>query len=141
MSPRPKFPGAGNLKTVEIKMLRDRVVSSTKGHTVRFEANVPKHVPIAILEDCLQVGGVPTSETAVNEIKDEPVAKVAPQGGDRSAKILAKIMEMVGRNQREDFTAAGKPDIRVMERELGFKIDSRERDEIWAEVEAETNGG
>ena len=129
------------MKTVEIKMLRDRVVSTTKGHTVRFEANVPKHVPIAILEDCLLVGGIPTSEDAVNEIKEEPAPKVAPQSGDRRAQILAKITEMVGRNQREDFTAGGKPDIRVMERERGFKIDSRERDEIWAEVEAETNGG
>ena len=129
------------MKTVEIKMLRDRVVSTTKGHTVRFEANVPKHVPIAILEDCLLVGGIPTSEDAVNEIKEEPAAKVIPQGGDRRAQILAKITEMVGRNQREDFTAAGKPDIRVMERELGFKIDSRERDEIWTEVEAEAHGG
>ena len=129
------------MKTVEVKFLRDRVITTTKGHTIRFKANEPKHIPVVVLEDCLQAGAVPTEEAAVNEIKAEVSVMVAPQGEDRNAAITAKMREMVVRNQREDFTGQGRPDVRVLERELGFKVDARERDALWVALDIELKGG
>lgn len=129
------------MNTVEVKFLRDRVISSTKGHTVRFKAGEPKHIPVVILEECLQAGAIPTDEeTALAVPAPEPV-KVDPQGPDRRGAITTKMREMAARNQRDDFTAAGRPDVRVLERELGFKLDARERDELWADLELELKGG
>ena len=37
------------------------------------------------------------------------------------------------------FTGAGKPNVRWLEKELGFDIDGTERDEIWAQVQDENS--
>ena len=128
------------MKTVEVKFLRDRVISTTKGHTARFKAGEPKLIPATILEECLQAGAVLTEEADALAVPAPEIVKPNPNTSERRPAIVAKMREMVARNDRDDFTASGRPDVRILERELGFKLDARERDEVWAELELESNG-
>jgi hypothetical protein len=133
------------VKTVEVKMMRDRTVSTTKGHTIRFTAGEPIHIPVVVLEDCLQAGAVPTAEEAGQEVSDNlpgvPVLAVAPTGGARDEQIIAAMKGMFARNGRDDFTGQGRPDVRVLSRELGFSVDARERDELWLQIEPDLKHG
>lgn len=134
------------MKTVEVKMMRDRTVTTTKGHTIQFKKGEAQLIPVIVLEDCLQAGAIPTAEEAGQEAADHlptavPALADAPSGADRADKIIAAMKGMYHRNARDDFTGQGRPDVRVLARELGFAVDARERDELWLQIEADLKHG
>lgn len=108
-------------------MNRDRVVETTKGHVIGFEKGVPTFVPYACYEEVQAAGAVPEEE-----IPEDPAKAVAdPQGQDRDALIAAAIEELVLKNGREDFTAAGAPHAKAISQKVGFQVDAHERDAAW----------
>ena len=50
------------------------------------------------------------------------------------------MKQLVVRNKRDDFTASGLPDARALKDLLGFGIHHKERDAVWAKVQAELRG-
>lgn len=109
---------------------RNRVVASVHGHAIRFEKGVPTHVPPECYQEIIAIGGVPETEI------EEPVVPENTRPSDPFAmkKAVFKVFEDIKlRNQREDFTAGGLPHPKALERELGWKVDAKERDALWAE--------
>jgi len=65
----------------------------------------------------------------------EPVDNTASNGAppqDKPAKIIAAI----GALQADSFGANGAPNVKVLEKVLGFQITARERDRAWKVLEA-----
>lgn len=117
---------------MKFSMNRDRVVETTKGHVIAFKKGVPTFVPYACYDEVQAAGAVPEEE-----LREDPAKAVAePQGGDRDALIAAAIEEIVLKNAREDFTAAGVPHAKVISHKVGFTVDAHERDAAWTKFNA-----
>jgi hypothetical protein len=118
--------------------LRDRVVASLSGHSIRFEKNVPTYVPPDARKDVIAAGGVPEDDVDVAEIvepekKPAVVEPVDPQ--EREAALFAAYERMTLENKRGHFTAGGLPHMRALANILGWEVDASERDESWAKFQ------
>lgn len=113
-------------------MSRDRVVETTKGHVIGFTKGVPTFVPYSCYDEVQAAGAVPEEELP----EDPAKAAADPSGADRDALVAAAIEEMVLKNAREDFTAAGLPHAKVIGHKVGFQVDSAERDAAWTKFNA-----
>ncbi len=116
-------------------MSRDRTVVTRQGRSFEFVKNEPLHVPDFCWQDVISAGAVPEDELP----EADPNAPVVPQGNERLKVITAAMKDMVVRNVREEFNAAGMPDVAVLSTRLGFSIDARERDAVWAAAQTETD--
>lgn len=105
---------------------RDITVSSVMGHSIEFKKGVPTNCPPTMHAELLAIGILPE-----DPLVEEPVVEgtQAPQDPmAREAALFAAFDKIVLRNAREDFTATGTPHLSVLEKELGWKVDSKERD-------------
>lgn len=109
-------------------MHRDRVVPTRLGRAYGFEKGVPLHVPPECWADVQAAGAVPEDELP----DDSETKSDVPQGPERAKKIQDAIKAMVLRGQRNDFTASGAPNAGVLSANLGFVVDAKERDTVWA---------
>lgn len=110
---------------------RNRTLASKMGHSIEFKKGVPTHVPPECHEEALGMGAVPESELEDADQKDVPLTDE-----EKSEKLVAAIEAMVGRNQRDDFTAAGLPHSKALAGIVGFPVDASQRDAAWAKFQA-----
>ncbi len=108
---------------------RDRVVATTKGHVIGFKKGVPMEVPPMIYDEVIAAGGVPESE--VPEDLDKTLAKGPVDPAEREMELFIAYETILARGKREDFTAGGAPHIKAVNAELGWDVDSKERDTSW----------
>lgn len=114
---------------------RNLVIASTLGHAIGFKKDVPMEVPEILWAEVQKHGAVPEGDLYPDD--EAPPAEIGPE--ERKSLIKAAMESIVLKNAREDFTAAGAPHARALERELGFRVDARERDTLWLEVQRESN--
>jgi hypothetical protein len=111
---------------------RDLVVPSTLGHSIEFKKGKPVHVPRAMRSAVLAVGAVPEEEIVEDDAVEQ---KAAPETDERRELILSAFDQLVLTNKREDFTGNGVPTAGAIAALTGFKVDSKERDTLWAEFQ------
>lgn len=116
-------------------MLRDYVLASTFGLSVRFKKGEPTHVPSPMVAEAMERGAVPADGKAP-EFEAEVVV-AAPAGDERAALILEAVRELVAKNDADDFGGNGAPKVRSVERELGFDVDQAEVKTTWKQFQAE----
>lgn len=109
---------------------RDHVLSSTMGHAVMFKKNTPIYVPPPLYKEALALGAEP--DETIPETEDVGNPNEPKDPADREAAIVAAFETVVLGNKREDFTAAGAPQLKVLSELLGWPIDAKERDRVWA---------
>jgi hypothetical protein len=112
---------------------RNYVLATTKGHTIAFEKGEPTHVPASCYQDAIAIGAQPADGSDPDVLKDEKTDKAPADPAERNPLILAAIEKIVAGNERKDFTAAGSPTVKAVERELGFDVDAREIAGVWQE--------
>lgn len=113
---------------------RDYVLATTKGHTVKFVKGEPTHVPAAVFQDAIAIGAQPSDGSDPDVLKDEKRPDAPPADlAERRALIMTAIEIIVSNNERKDFTAAGSPTVKAVERELKFDVDAREIASAWQE--------
>jgi len=110
---------------------RNVTVRTKLGHTIKFEKDVPKQVPDMVIGHCMEVGVVPVEDEYKPE---EPVPQSSPQGDPRIKEMMDAINVLRKRNERNDFTAAGKPDLRAMRGALGWAPDRQEVDKLYKKM-------
>lgn len=59
---------------------------------------------------------------------------------DEAVAIREALIRMVERNDEDDFTAAGAPNLKALAKETGFKVDKTQALEVWHQLEAEAKG-
>lgn len=117
----------------KLTLNRDYVLATTKGHVIAFKKGEPTHVPASCYQDALAIGAQPADGSDPNVLEDREEGKAPTDPAERSPLILAAIEKIVASNERKDFTAAGSPTVKAVERELGFDVDSREIAAAWQE--------
>ena len=119
---------------------RDYTLVTTKGHTIRFQKGKPTHVPKEVFADAVAIGALAEDGSDPNIIKDE-VAKKVVDSADRAPLIRKALEKIVAVNKRADFTAAGIPTEKAVEREVGFDVDKRELNEVWNQMHEDEEAG
>jgi len=114
---------------------RNFVLRTTRGHTIRFEKEVPAHVPTACISDAIAIGAVSVDGSA-NVLGDEKEVEIPLTPDQRKAKVFEAFSQMVQRNDRLDFTASGVPNAKRVTPLCGFELTSRDRDTYWTEFKA-----
>lgn len=115
----------------KLTLNRDYVMATTKGHTIAFKKGEPTHVPASCYQDAIAIGAQPSDGSDPDVLKDEKVDKAPADPAERNPLILTAIEKIVAGNARKDFTAAGSPSVKAVERELGFDVDAREIAGVW----------
>lgn len=119
----------------QMVMLRDYVLSSTLGLSIRFQKNRPVHVPKELVFEAMEKGAVPADGVAPEV--EVPVAPTKPAADERDALLIEAVRELVAKNDADDFGANGAPLVKAVERELGFDVDRAEVTVAWKVVQAE----
>ena len=123
-------------RTIPMILQRTRTLRTTKGHTLRFEANKARPVPVSIRSEAMQIGAVPVSEEDLP--KEDPNADREPMPlthEERREKIEQTIEMLEQRNARGDFTATNQPNLDVLRKESGIPdIQKEERDVVYTEL-------
>lgn len=115
----------------QLVLNRNYTLVTIFGHVIRFTKDEPIAVPPAAYASAVAIGAVPADGTDPDVLDDAPKPRemISPQ--ERGEKILAAIEMLVELNNRNDFTAAGSPSVKAVERELGFDVDRREIAAQW----------
>lgn len=123
---------------------RNFTLNTLKGHSVKFEKDVPIYVPRAIWPEAFSVGAVLSDGGSINPVVEVDVDKPPNDPVERNPLILAAIEKLVKDGEREDFTAAGSPTVDAVTRTLGFKVQAKEIAGVWQtyheKVQAEKDG-
>lgn len=110
---------------------RDYVLPTLKGHSIGFKKDVPTYVPASVYPEALAIGAIPAEGDALDLIAPPPVSNAPSDTTERSLQILTAIEKIVTINERKDFTAAGVPTVKAVEREVKFDVDAREVAAVW----------
>ncbi len=116
-------------------MPRDRTIATKMGHTIKFVKGELTHVPSECHDEIIAVGGVPEHEIE----EDARGANERPENPLEAKAEAFKVFEaMKLKNDSKEFTAGGLPHPRAILQRLGWAVDAKERDALWAEfVQAE----
>lgn len=117
---------------------RDFVLTTLDGLSYGFEKGkpvfvAPKHAALAVA-----IGAEPLPEDAADaeaatvEVKAAQAAEAA-----RPQKILDEVRAIVKRNNPDEFTAGGRPNLRKLGRTLGFEVTAEELDKAWEALRLE----
>lgn len=109
---------------------RDKVVATLTGHAIEFKKGVSTHVPPECYKEVIAVGAVPESEIPEDEGKKPEYTEE-----ERAELIKAAIEDIVLKNDRNEFTAAGAPHIKAISARAGFTVNNRERDAVWTKMQ------
>ena len=112
---------------------RNYTLATTKGHVIAFEKGKPVNVPRAAYNDAIAIGAQPADGGDPDVLKDEKQDTTPQDPAERNPLILAAIVKLIDRNDREDFTAAGSPSVDAVTKEVGFKVSAKEIAGQWQE--------
>lgn len=131
----------------ELMMGRDYTLRTMSGHTIRFKRMVPKRVPKSVVDEAMRHGAFPPNpeeeaeaQTAEDDARQEKEQEHLGKLEQREETLKAQIRTMIDRNHRDDFTASGRPDVRVIRRETGLDLTAEERDRLHDVVIHEIEG-
>lgn len=123
-------------KTVKYISMRDIVVATTEGYSIRFIANEPSDVPNykRVIAAVGAAGCIPYEEAM--GLEKVRVKTIEQAKNDETSERLAMIIDGIGqlkeRDNPIDFNRAGAPQTRSLEAVTGLdKISNAERDKAW----------
>lgn len=122
------------MKKQMVKMVRGRDYNlrSLSGHSIRFKKNVPVDVPPEVVEEAMSIGAFPVDDDDV-DVGEEVTNTVVepPSGAEREELITAAMENMKIENNRSDFDANSKPNVKKLSARVGFEVSAQERNKLW----------
>ena len=115
----------------EYVLNRNFVLRSMTGHSVNFVKNVPTFVPALIEREARGIGAERV-DGANPDMLDPETPEVAPLSHDeRAEQIRTAFALLVERNDSKDFTGAGVPSVKAIEKLVDFDVDRNEVVALW----------
>ena len=115
------------------------------GHSLFFKKDVPLYVPPEVRGEVRKYGGheVEGQEDDGLEVSREtsrphfPTPDSEPQAEDRQNRIFEAFRYLVSENDSNKFGANGMPKLTPIADIIHFRIDARERNQMWEAFNAE----
>lgn len=115
----------------EYVLNRNFVLRSMTGHSVNFVKNVPTFVPSLIEREARGIGAERV-DGANPDMLDPETPEVAPLSHDeRAEQIRTAFALLTERNDSKDFTGAGVPSVKAVEKLVDFDVDRNEVVALW----------
>ena len=115
----------------EYVLNRNFVLRSMTGHSVNFVKNVPTFVPALIEREARGIGAERVDGANPNMLDPES-PEVAPLSHDeRAEQIRTAFALLTERNDSKDFTGAGVPSVKAVEKLVDFDVDRNEVVTLW----------
>ena len=115
----------------EYVLNRNYVLRSMTGHSVNFVKNVPTFVPALIEREARGIGAERV-DGANPDMLDPESPEVAPLSHDeRAEQIRTAFALLTERNDSKDFTGAGVPSVKAVEKLVDFDVDRNEVVALW----------
>lgn len=115
----------------EYVLNRNFVLRSMTGHSVNFVKNVPTFVPALIEREARGIGAERV-DGANPDMLDPESPEVAPLSHDeRAEQIRTAFALLTERNDSKDFTGAGVPSVKAVEKLVDFDVDRNEVVALW----------
>ena len=115
----------------EYVLNRNFVLRSMTGHSVNFVKNVPTFVPALIEREARGIGAERV-DGANPDMLDPETPEVAPLSHDeRAEQIRTAFALLTERNDSKDFTGAGVPSVKAVEKLVDFDVDRNEVVTLW----------
>lgn len=111
---------------IEMVSLRTFTLATTAGHTIPFEAKVPRPVPADAVSEAMAQGCVPSDAADAPFLEDVTRAKVEFQGNTRKAMLYLAVKAVAVRNNPKDFDASNTPKSAVVADRLGYEVNRAE---------------
>ena len=105
---------------------------STHG-VVSFEKGAPSHVPPMMEKEIIAIGGERADGTQFDPLDPEQAEKIPLSPIERRDELFAAFQIITDRNESGDFTGAGVPTVKAVEKLVDFDVDRAEIVEVWAE--------
>lgn len=115
---------------------RTHTLRTTHG-VISFVKGEETWVPPNMVADAVAIGAEPAGD---EEKPDLTGAKEPPEqlsDEDRKALILAAFEQIKGKNDSKDFTGAGCPTVKAVERIVEFAVERTEVTELWNEFKVQ----
>lgn len=117
---------------MEMVLNRNYTMSTTLGHNIQFKRGVPTHIPPILRSQAISIGAVPADGSDPDVLQDDVIANAAPIDPlERTDEVRKAIENIVRRNERLDFTAAGIPTVAAVSLAAGWKVSAREIANEW----------
>ena len=121
--------------------LRSFLLSTTKGHMVRFESNVPTEVPESILQEAMAAGCVPANKEDAPFVYDLTRSVVEFQGDARRSTIFLAVKSLAEENDSANFDGGSYPKQEVVADRLGYPVSSAEVRDIYQQYLSAKSSG
>lgn len=122
---------------MKLVMNRNITVSSTTGHAICFQKNIPTYVPPAVVSLCMSQGAIPAKGEKLPNAEEKAKKDAPPPIGlERTDLFNAAFDEMVAKNIRGSFSANGVPKINNLRGYINFETDGAEVKNAWKAYKA-----
>lgn len=112
---------------------RDFNLGSTLGHRIVFKKGQPTFVPPIIEREAVAIGAVRADGNDVQIAMQIPEGAGQLSDAEMREQMVAAFDLIMERNDPKDFTAAGVPTVKAVERITEFAVDRQTVSEAWAE--------
>ena len=106
--------------------LRNFVLRTTSGHTIKFEAKKPAYVAPEAMQAAMTAGCVPENAEDAPFYDNEQKAKVEFSGGVRDSVIFLTLTAIAKENNSKNFDGGGFPKLDVVSDRVGFDVNKKE---------------
>lgn len=120
----------------EYVLQRNHTHRSTLG-VISFTKGEPAWVPPIMEKEIIAIGGERVDGDKPDVLDPEKVEEVPLSFQDRRTAIFAAFELISERNESKDFTGAGVPTVKSVEKITEFDVDRNELVEFWGEYRAE----
>lgn len=120
----------------EFVLNRNHSMRSLYGHVIDFKKGQPVYVPPICAREAASIGAE-CVDGKVDALDPEADVAVPMSPDERQESVLAAFKLLEERNGRNDFTGNGAPAVPALEKILGFDVDKKEVNLLWAEYRAE----
>lgn len=119
---------------------RTHALRSTRGHIINFIKGAPQYVPPELVAEAVAIGAVFVDGTVYDPLGPEAVVEVELSNEQRREAMFKSFVELERRDVRGDYNAQGLPNVKAVEKIVGFTPSNQERNEafqLFREAKAE----
>lgn len=125
------------MKAKKYVLNRDFTLRSVMGHCITFVKGQPTVVPTICEKEVIAIGGDCVEGDAVDPIAPDAKPVVEMDQADRDEELIAAFKLLVERNDSKDFTGAGSPTLKAVEKIVEFSTDRSEITSLWQRAKEE----